>query len=49
MVQHGKLVVVHLCPKDLGVKVDQAGHCAHQDPQGLSLCQGHPDNARCSV
>ena len=37
---------MHLYPKDLGVKVDEAGHCAHQDPQGLSLCQSHPDKVR---
>ena len=37
---------VYLCPKDLSVKVNQACHCAHQDPQGLSLCQCHPDQRR---
>ena len=34
---------MHLCPKDLSMKVNQAGHRAHQDPQGLGLRQCHPD------
>merc|ERR1719219_1575582 len=31
-----------LRPKDLSVKVDKAGDCAHEDPQGLRLRQRHP-------
>ena len=37
---HGERL--HLRPKDLSVKVDKAGDCAHEDPQGLRLRQRHP-------
>ena len=38
-VRNGRLP---FCAKDLSVKVDKAGDCAHEDPQGLRLRQRHP-------